>query len=148
VTEDAIVARHLSDLDEAYDDAPSFQEIPEGNYEVKVENLRFTKSSKENRMIVWDLRIQGPSYANRMLWKRSMLDRNTAETAAEKTERLGFVKRDLKALGYTGPISQFPTAMKAFVGKVLQVQVVNNGQFQNVFLRRDLSEVEATGTEG
>ena len=70
-----IAAADLHQFDEVWSKASvsiddHYADIPDGNYEVLIEEARVTTTASTGRpMVVWTLRIQGPVAANRTLPK-------------------------------------------------------------------------------
>ena len=72
------------------DAPPPFRPVPDGRYQVIVENVELTKTrTTGNPMIKWRLRIAGPAMADRILWKNSVI--------TEKT--VPFITKDLTLCG-------------------------------------------------
>ena len=84
----------LRKFDQAYAMATAseiFARVPDGRYQVVVENVELTTTkTTSNPMFKWKLRISGPKYANRLLWKNSVITENS----------LSRVKTELRLCGY------------------------------------------------
>ena len=70
-------------------EAPSFDEVPDGKYQVRIDSVRLDRSQKGDPMIKWDLIVIAGPHAGRHIFKNSVI------TPAS----LPFVKGDLKTLG-------------------------------------------------
>ena len=70
-------------------EAPSFDEVPDGKYQAKIETVRLDRSQKGDPMIKWDLLVIAGPHAGRHVFKNSVI------TPAA----LPFVKGDLTTLG-------------------------------------------------
>lgn len=138
-TEAVLNSKSLSALDELYDDtkAFSFDRVPDGDYDVRVEEMEMTRAKTGAKMLRWTFGITGPKFANRKLWKNTVFPEapKNQEQAEQVKQRLSFIKRDLQALGYTGPISQLTSVLGQFLGKELRVSTKIDGESQHVYLR-------------
>src|ERR1044071_6978576 len=68
----------LSQFDEEFAAAPveerEFSEVPDGKYQVQVDKVELTTAkSSGNAMLAWTLRILGPQYAGRLLWRHNVI---------------------------------------------------------------------------
>ena len=129
----------LRKFDQAYAMAPSmetFAKVPDGRYQVVVENVELTTTkTTSNPMFKWKLRISGPKYANRLLWKHSVITENS----------LGRVKTELKLCGYEADkLSPVEGRLLEFQG--LELEVTKKGRTDgpdDVFFEKNVTvEVE------
>jgi hypothetical protein len=66
------------------------REVPDGQYEVRVEEARLARTPRTgNPMIIWKLRILGPTHCGDTLTRTRIITSKT----------LGYVKRDLETFG-------------------------------------------------
>src|SRR5450432_1485227 len=88
----------LSKYDDDYrkakqaDTPPPFRAVPDGRYQVIVENVELTKTrTTGNPMLKWRLRIAGPAMADRILWKNGVITERT----------IPYITKDLTICGLT-----------------------------------------------
>jgi len=130
----------LSAFDEEYAqaEAPEFEEVPDGKYQVRIEATRLAESTKGDPMIKWDLVVISGQHAGRHIFKNSVI------TSAS----LPFVKGDLKLLGIELPkFSDLPSHLRRVLDKKLQVTKRTREEFTNVYFNRLLEIPSAEGTE-
>ena len=132
----------LSAFDEEYDqaEAPDFDEVPDGKYQVKMEAARLAESQKGDPMIKWDLVVISGPLAGRHIFKNSVI------TAAS----LPFVKGDLKVLGLQLPrFSELPKHLVLVLDKKLQITKRTKDEYTNVYFNKLLAIPDggAAGTE-
>src|SRR4051812_43867570 len=78
---------NLSQLDEDFrtaelDDPRSDSEpVLDGSYQVSIERAELRNSSKGNPMLALMLRILGPRFANRVLWRNIVFTQNSVKYA-------------------------------------------------------------------
>jgi hypothetical protein len=128
----------LSVFDEQYDqaEAPDFDEVPDGKYQVRIESVRLAESQKGDPMIKWDLVAISGQLAGRHIFKNSVI------TAAS----LPFVKGDLKVLGLELPkFSDLPNRLEELLDKKLQVTKKTKEEFSNVYFNKLLTIPDGGG---
>ena len=93
----------LSKYDDDYrkakqaDTPPPFRPVPDGKYQVIVENVELTKTrTTGNPMLKWRLRIAGPQMADRILWKSEVI---TERTIPYVTKNLTLCGLNLQTFG-------------------------------------------------
>jgi len=131
----------LTAFDEEYAqaEAPEFEEVPDGKYQVRIEAARLTESTKGDPMIKWDLVVISGEHAGRHIFKNSVI------TSAS----LPFVKGDLKVLGVELPkFSDLPGYLEGVLDKKLQVTKRTREEFTNVYFNRLLDIPSGEGLEG
>ena len=81
----------LSSFDDEFEtaDAPSYDEVPDGKYQVKIQTAKLESSQKGDPMIKFDLVVISGSQAGRHIFKNSVITQAS----------LPYVKGDLKTLG-------------------------------------------------
>jgi hypothetical protein len=132
----------LSEFDDAFAKAEvedMTSEVPDGRYQAVIERVS-TKQTKETKrpMIVWQLRILGPTHRNRKLWRNNVV---TAET-------VGRIKRDLLLCGVKiDRLSDLIFHVQELQGTGLEIQVKTNGDHQNVYFNKVLA-IDPTITGG
>ncbi|MCG3180462.1 MAG: hypothetical protein BIFFINMI_02823 [Phycisphaerae bacterium] len=132
----------LSAFDSEYEaaEAPDFDEVPDGKYQVTVKTARLGESSKGDPMLKWDLVIISGQFAGRHIFKNAVI------TAAS----LPFVKGDLKTLGVTLPkFSELPSHLPGLLDTKLQVTKRTKDEFTNVYFNKvlDIPAGEAASDE-
>jgi hypothetical protein len=131
----------LSVFDSEYEaaEAPDFEEVPDGKYQVTVKTVRLGESSKGDPMLKWDLVVISGQFAGRHIFKNAVI------TAAS----LPFVKGDLKTLGVTLPkFSELPNHLEGLLDKKLQVTKKTKDEFTNVYFNKLLAIPEGGGLQG
>ena len=130
----------LSKFDQAYALTPAldvFERVPDGRYQTTVENVELgTTKTTGNPMLNWKLRISGPKYANRILWKNTVITDNS----------LGRVKSELRMCGYSlEKLSPLEGRLLQFQGLELEVtKKSREGGPDDVFIEKNISmNVEA-----
>ena len=129
----------LSAFDEEFSsaDAPDFDEVPDGKYQVRVESVRLERSSKGDPMIRWDLVIISGAQAGRHIFKNSVI------TAAA----LPFVKGDLHTLGLElTKFSELSERLEELLDVTLEISQRTRGEYTNVYFNRRLDLAAAEGS--
>jgi hypothetical protein len=126
------------DAEYAQAEAPDFEELPDGKYQVTVHGVRLGESQKGDPMLKWDLVVISGPCEGRHLFKNAVI------TSAS----LPFVKGDLKMLGLVLPrFSELPQHLDGLLDKKLQVTKKTRDEFANVYFNR-LLDVPAAGGAG
>lgn len=129
----------LSAYDEEYAqaEAPDFEELSDGKYQVQVHTVRLGESQKGDPMLKWDLVVISGPCEGRHIFKNAVI------TSAA----LPFVKGDLKVLGVELPrFSELPQRLETLLDKRLLVTKKTREEFTNVYFNR-LLDVPAAGVE-
>ena len=129
----------LAAFDEEYDqaEAPDFDDLPDGKYQVRIESVRMAESQKHDPMIKWDLIVISGQLAGRHIFKNSVITQAS----------LPFVKGDLKTLGVQLPkFSDLPNHLEELLDKRLQVTKKTKDEFTNVYFNKLLAIPEGGGT--
>jgi hypothetical protein len=119
----------LSEFDSDFEsvDAPSFDEVPDGKYQARIESVRLEKSQKGDPMIKWDLVIVSGAQADRHVFKNSVI------SAAS----LPFVKGDLKTLGMVlAKFSELSTRLDELLDLHVEITKRTKGDYTNVYFNR------------
>jgi hypothetical protein len=119
----------LAAFDEEYatTEAPAFDEVPDGKYQVRIATVRMGESQKGDPMLKWDLVILSGPLAGRHIFKNSVITRAS----------LPFVKGDLKVLGLElGKFSELPNRLPDLLDKTLQVTKRTKDEFANVYFNK------------
>ncbi len=114
-------------------------EIPDGNYEVRIEEARLSRTPRTNNpMIVWRLRVLGPTHEGASLVKTRVITHRT----------LAFVKEDLELLGIRlERISDLEQHLGGSVGSCVRIfkKQGNNGWTDVYFSRPNARGAAANG---
>jgi len=112
---------------ETAEERGDFETVPDGKYQVAVEKAELTQSSTGNPMLKWMLRIQGPRFINRCLWRNSVVTQNT----------LKYVKTDLHLCGLDlEKLSDLPKHLDKLLDVKLEVTKRTKGENENVYFNR------------
>jgi hypothetical protein len=130
------MSRHSIDLTQFDDDFRAeqpedrgdFETVPDGKYQVTVEKAELTEAqSSGNPMIKWTLRILGPKFANRLMWRNSVITQNT----------LKYVKTDLHLCGLDlERLSDLPKHLDRLLDVKLEVTKRTKGDSENIYFNR------------
>lgn len=110
--------------------------IPDGSYDVRIEEARLSRTPRTNNpMIVWRLRILGPTHEGASLVKTRVITHKT----------LGFLKEDLELLGiHIERISDLDHHLGSSVGRELRVfKKVGSTGWTDVYFSRPNSRAAA-----
>lgn len=122
----------LSAFDDDYEgaEAPRFEEVPDGRYQVRVQRVELATSQKGDPLLKWDLLvIAGPS-EGRHIFKNSVITHAS----------LPFVKGDLQTLGVRlAKFSDLPDHLDALLDQTLEVTKRTKGEYANVYFNRRLN---------
>ena len=119
----------LSSFDDEFAtaEAPAFDEVPDGKYQVRIDSVRLESSQKGDPMIKWDLVILSGSQAGRRMFRNSVI------TAAS----LPYVKGDLKTLGLAlTKFSELKGRLVELLDLTVEVTKRTRGDFSNVYFNR------------
>ena len=123
----------LAQFDDDFSEAPveerEFEEIPDGKYQVNVEKVELTRAqSSGNPMLKWTLKILGPRFAGRLLWRNSVM--------ASK-ENLKWLKTDLHTCGLdVEKLSELPSRLGDLLDVKLEVTKRTKGESENIYFNR------------
>lgn len=127
----------LSTYDDEFEkaEAPDFDELPDGKYQVTVRAVRLGESQKGDPMLKWDLLVISGACEGRHLFKNSVIS----------SASLPFVKGDLKVLGLElSRFSQLSQHLEQLLDKKLLVTKKTRDEFVNVYFNR-LIDVPSAG---
>ena len=128
----------LSHLDEEFTQTEvpekEFTPIPDGKYQVTVERVEIVAAqSTGNPMLKWTLRILGPTFKDRLLWKNSVLISGLME----------YVKRDLQTCGLQlTKISELSDHLNELLDVRLEIVKKTKNGSENIFINKHLSGTE------
>jgi hypothetical protein len=114
-----------------------FESVPDGKYQVAVEKVELTEAqSTGNPMLKWTLRVIAPKFANRLMWRNSVITHNT----------LKYVKTDLHLCGLDlEKLSDLPKQLKKLLDVKLEVTKKTKGDNENIFFNRRIETGRTSG---
>ena len=119
----------LSEFDDDFSsaEAPSFDEVPDGKYQVRIDAVRLDRSQKGDPMIKWDLIVIAGQHSGRHIFKNSVI------TPAA----LPFVKGDLKTLGMElAKFSDLAGRLEDLLDATLEITKRTRGEYTNVYFNK------------
>jgi hypothetical protein len=119
----------LSEFDDDFSsaEAHSFDEVPDGKYQVRIDAVRLDRSQKGDPMIKWDLIVIAGQHNGRHIFKNSVI------TPAA----LPFVKGDLKTLGLELPkFSDLAGRLQDLLDVTLEITKRTRGEYTNVYFNK------------
>ena len=119
----------LSEFDDDFSsaEAPSFDEVPDGKYQARIDSVRLDHSQKGDPMIRWDLVVIAGQHDGRHIFKNSVI------TPAA----LPFVKGDLKTLGLElAKFSDLAGRLEELLDATLEVTKRTRGEYTNVYFNK------------
>jgi len=128
----------LSAFDEDYDEveAPSYADLPDGKYQVRVESVRVAQSQNGDPMLKWDFLVLSGEFAGRHLFKNAVITHKS----------LPFVKGDLQTLGVRlARFSDLPNHLGALLDKTLEVTQRTKGEYTNLYINRCITVPAGAG---
>ena len=117
-----------------------FSELPEGDYQCKVESAQIKESRQGLPMLNWGLRVISGQYARRMVYKPQRL----------VSESLPYLKADLELLRISPEkISDLETVLPFALDAVVDIRIKNStlkdgSPVQNVFFNKLVREGQRT----
>jgi hypothetical protein len=115
------------DDDFATAEAPEYDEVPDGKYQVRIESVRLDSSQKGDPMIKFDLEVMSGSLAGRHIFKNAVITQAS----------IPYVKGDLKTLGLElAKFSQLAGRLEELLDVTLEVTKRTRGDYANVYFNR------------
>lgn len=137
--------KYLSKFQEAYKNTDvsddTFDELPDGDYIVRVERVELKESKSGRPMLEWEFVVEEGNFAGRHEWKYNMLDH---------VDNIQWLKKDLFRAGLDlEDITQLEEHLPLLLDRRLKINIktkrVNNGnQYRNVYINK---QIEKTGSE-
>jgi hypothetical protein len=129
-------ANELSEYDGAFLDAPDPDApVPDGRYEARVTEATIVRGVKDPSQLFFKLTVEIPALAGATT--SNLFPLTTADA-----KRMAVTKRLLRRLGYTHDLlSLLEDALPTFEGRLVEIEVRSNGNFQNVFVIRRLERL-------
>lgn len=121
----------LTVFDDEYDsaDAPDFDEVPDGKYQVRVDTVRMDHSQNGDPMIKWDLIVIAGPHSGRHIFRNSVITQAS----------LPFVKGDMKTLGVSlAKFSDLPNQLESLLDINLEITKRTRGEYANVYFNKRL----------
>lgn len=119
----------LSDFDDDFSSAesPSFDEVPDGKYQVTIDSVRLDRSQRGDPMIKWDLLVIAGPHQGRHIFKNSVI------TPAA----LPYVKGDLKTVGLQlAKFSDLSDQLEDLLEVNLEITKRTRGDYTNVYFNK------------
>ena len=129
-TEDTM---NLSQFDDTFIKAESerqdtFEDIPDGKYQVTVDRVEMKKSQNGNSMLAWGFKIFAPKHIGCFLWKNNIL---------VTKENIQWLKQDLYTCGlHLEKVSELPSRLEDLLDIKLEITKKTKGEFSNIYLNR------------
>jgi len=129
----------LSQYDDDFAKAPidtrDFDDVPDGDYQVKVDKVEIVRSaSSGNPMLKWALRILGDKYAGRFLWRNNSW---VSDDPANKEKLMSRLRTDLHTCGVEiQGLSELPGRLGDLLDVCLEVRKRKNGDFYNIYINK------------
>ena len=139
-SQDSAQPSDLSAFDDDYAEAeaPEFDEVPDGKYQVRVHTVKLARSQKNDPMIKWDTVIISGQHAGRHIFKNSVITQSS----------LPFVKADLQTLGLKlEKFSELPNHLDALLDLTIDVTKRTKGEYANVYFNK-LLNIPAGSNDG
>ena len=116
---------------EATEERGEFEGLPDGKYQVVVEKVELTETqSTGNPVLKWTLRVLGPRFVNRLIWRNSVITNKT----------LRYLKTDLHLCGLDlDKLSDLPGRLKELLDVHLEVAKKTNGDYENIYFSRQIN---------
>ena len=127
----------LTSFDDEFEsaEAPSYEEVPDGKYQVKIQTAKLESSQKGDPMIKFDLEIISGSQAGRHIFKNSVITQAS----------LPYVKADLKTLGLElARFSELSGRLEELLDVTLEITKRTRGDYTNVYFTRRLNIARAS----
>jgi hypothetical protein len=119
-------------------EAPEYGEVPDGNYQARIESVRLESSQKGVPMIKFDLEVLSGSQAGRRIFKNSVITQAS----------IPYVKGDLKTLGIElSKFSELSGRLEELLDVTLEVTKRTRGDYTNVYFNRRIRLAAASNGE-
>lgn len=102
-------------------------EIPDGKYEVRMQDARLGRSQKGDPMLTFDMVVLSGPHANRHVFKNSVITQASLPVVKSELERLGL---DLQRL------SELPSRLGELVGMTLKITKRTKDEYANVYFNK------------
>jgi hypothetical protein len=122
----------LAHFDDVYKDSEvdedGFDTVPDGKYQVNVDRVELVRTTKGDPMLKWTMRILGPNFAGRNLWRYNVM---------ASDENIRWLKKDLYAceLRLTR-ISELPANLERLLDVRLEVTKRTKGEYESIYINK------------
>ena len=119
----------LAEFDEEFSsaEAPSFEEVPDGKYQTRIQSVKLDRSQRGDPMIKWDLVVISGRHEGRHIFKNSVIT----------TAALPFVKADLKTAGLElSRLSELESRLEQLLDVLLEVTKRTRDEYANVYFNK------------
>ena len=111
-----------------------FDSVPDGKYQVIVDRVDLTRTSKGDPMLKWALRILGPTHEGRLLWRNNVM---------ASSENITWLKKDLYACDLRlARISELPANLERLLDIHLEVTKKSRGEYESVYINKRIRTAE------
>lgn len=131
----------LSAFDDDFEaaEAPSFDEVPDGKYQSRVDRMMLVRSQNDDPMIKWEFVILSGAHESRHIFKNSVISRKA----------LPYVKKDLATVGLElGKLSDLPGRLQEALDKTVELTVRTKGEFTNVYINKLIELPDGADSSG
>jgi hypothetical protein len=136
------LTRFDGDFAEAPVEEKEFDPVPDGKYQVNVDKVEITTAKTSgNPMLKWTLKILGPRFRGRLLWRNNVM---------ATRENIRWLKNDLHVCGLDlQKLSDLPANLERLLDVKLEVTKRTKGDSENVYFnRRIVLDEGAAGAGG
>ncbi len=136
----SIYSNDLEKFNEVYGNAQEasdeYESVPDGKYQVMVDRVELKDSQAGNTMLVWTLKILGPKFAGRLLWKNSVF--------TEKS--IPYVKKDLSVCQlHLSKLSDLPDSLDRLLDLKLNVNKRTKDEFDQIYFESLITSSNKSG---
>ena len=120
-------------------DRPKIDSIPDGRYEVRIEDAELGVSPRSgNPVLKYTLRVTGPNFTNRVMWKHRGITANTVQYVMDELKVCGLQLKRFSDLG------QF---LQEIIGAEIEITRKTRGEDVNIYFNRQLDGASANESE-
>ncbi len=122
----------LAHFDDVYKDSEvdedGFDSVPDGKYQVNVDRVELVRTTKGDPMLKWTMRILGPNFAGRNLWRYNVM---------ASDENIRWLKKDLYACELRlGRLSELPANLERLLDVRLEVTKRTKGEYESIYINK------------
>ena len=108
----------------------SFDSIPPGKYQVKIDRIELKTSKNNNLMLCYALKILNGNYVGRFLFKNSIITNDTIK----------WLKQDISICNIKiSKLSELQSHLQDFLDIKLEVTKKINGEYENIYFNRKIT---------
>ncbi len=109
---------------------PKVESIPDGRYEVRIEDAELGVSPRSgNPVLKYTLRVIGPNFVNRVMWKHRGITANTVQYVMDELKVCGL---ELKRFS---DLSEF---LQEIIGAEIEITRKTRGEDVNIYFNKQL----------